>query len=107
VPIWFDLDGERSCSVPRPRHPRGAPSAATVAWLCASTTRGPPFAFVTIDGTRRRRAARRAAALGHAHRRPLHGEERAEEYGRPNAVEGELLVCVRAVRVVARTGIAD
>ena len=35
------------------------------------------------------------------------GGDRAEEYGRRNAVPGELLVRVRASRIVARARIAD
>ena len=35
------------------------------------------------------------------------GEQRAEEFGRRNAVPGELLVRVRPERVVALDGIAD
>lgn len=35
------------------------------------------------------------------------GDDRAEEYGRRNAVEGELLVRVIPEKVVARAGIAD
>jgi hypothetical protein len=35
------------------------------------------------------------------------GAERAEEFGRRNAVEGELLVRLRPDKVVARAGIAD
>ena len=35
------------------------------------------------------------------------GAERAEEYGRRNAVPGELLVSLRADHVVAQSAVAD
>jgi PPOX class probable F420-dependent enzyme len=35
------------------------------------------------------------------------GEERAEEFGRRNAVPGELLVRLRPERVIAETGVAE
>jgi PPOX class probable F420-dependent enzyme len=35
------------------------------------------------------------------------GEERAEEFGRRNAVPGELLVRLRPERVIAESGVAD
>jgi hypothetical protein len=35
------------------------------------------------------------------------GEERAEEFGRRNAVPGELLVRLRRERVIAESGVAD
>jgi hypothetical protein len=34
------------------------------------------------------------------------GEERADEYGRRNAVPGELLVRLKPERVIAETGVA-
>ena len=35
------------------------------------------------------------------------GDERAEAYGRRNAVDGELLLRLRPVRVIAVAGVAD
>jgi hypothetical protein len=35
------------------------------------------------------------------------GAERAEEYGRRNAVEGELLVRIRPTKSIGRAAIAD
>ena len=67
---------------------RAAPSAATVVALCVDDET-PPFAFVTIDGhaavdEQPGELRRWATRIGG--RYP--GEERAEEYGRRNAVEG-------------------
>ena len=68
----------------------------------------PPFAFVAIEGTATysddletmRHWATRIAAR-------YMGEDRAEAYGRRNAVPGELLVRVRPTKIVAQRGIAD
>jgi PPOX class probable F420-dependent enzyme len=68
----------------------------------------PPFAFVTVEGEA---IVERdpgellcwATRIGGRYM----GAERAEEYGRRNAVPSELLVRVRPTRIVARAGIAD
>lgn len=35
------------------------------------------------------------------------GDDRAAEFGRRNAVEGELLIRLRPTRIVAKAGVAD
>jgi PPOX class probable F420-dependent enzyme len=68
----------------------------------------PPFSFVRVDGTvvvSEDPEKRLRWSLRIAHR--YMGPELAEEYGRRNAVPGELLVRLHLARVVARAGIAD
>ena len=68
----------------------------------------PPFGFVRIDGIAElsydldelRAWTTRIAAR-------YMGEERAEEFGRRNAVPSEMLVRVRPRRVVAQVDLAD
>lgn len=109
VPIWFDLDdngtvvlttGADSLKGKALRHdPRVC--------LCVDDET-PPYSFVVIDGTAEITEdpgpllewATRIAA------RYL-GAERAEEYGRRNAVPGVLLARVTPTHVVAQADIAD
>ena len=75
--------------------------------LCIDDER-PPFSFVTIEGTATisdelEEVARWAAVLGGRYM----GADRAEEYGRRNAVPGELLVRVRPTHIVAVADLAD
>jgi pyridoxamine 5'-phosphate oxidase-like protein len=63
---------------------------------------GTDFVFNTGEDTQ----ARRAAALGDGDRRYM-GADRAEEFGRRNAVATELLVRLHADHVLAMLDIAD
>ena len=108
VPIWFDLDGDDVLFTTGAETVKGrAIRRDGRVCLCVDDER-PPFAFVTIDG----RATveddadellRWAIRIGGRYM----GADRAEEYGRRNAVEGELLVRVRPTHTVARAAIAD
>ncbi|WP_262287373.1 PPOX class F420-dependent oxidoreductase [Micromonospora sp. MA102] len=108
APIWFVLDGDdlvfntgRS-SVKGRNLVRDPRAALTV------DEEQPPYAFVTVRGpvtisedpVESLPWSTRIAAR-------YMGADRAEEYGRRNAVPGELLVRLRAEHVVAFSGIAD
>ena len=108
APIWFDLDedtlvfttGESSIkALNMRRDPRVS--------LCIDEDE-PPFHFVLIEGTAELQADDPdllywATRLGGRYM----GVERAEEYGRRNAVEGELLVRVTPRKIVALKNISD
>ncbi len=109
VPIWFVLDDD----------------GTLVFTTGAATTKGralqrdgrvsvcvdeevAPYAFVRVDGVAELSEApdellRWATRIGGRYM----GEARAEEFGRRNAVPGELLVRLRPARVVAFADIAD
>lgn len=108
TPIWFVLDGEQLVfntwyeSVKArclQRDPRIS--------LCVDLEQ-PPYAFVMVEGSAEitaqpdelLRFATRIAARYVA-------EDRAEEYGKRNSGEGELLVRVTPQKIIARKGIAD
>ncbi|MEU9828859.1 PPOX class F420-dependent oxidoreductase [Micromonospora chersina] len=108
APVWFVLDGDdlifntgRSSVKGRNlvRDPRAALSV---------DEEQPPYAFVTVRGTVTI-SEDPAESLPWSTRIAARymGAERAEEYGRRNAVPGELLVRLRAEHVVAFSGIAD
>jgi len=108
APIWFDLDddilvfttGENTVKA---RNMRRDPRVS----LCVDEAE-PPFHFVAIEGTRELSAGDPdllywASRIGGRYM----GSDRADEYGRRNAVEGELLVRVTPQKIVAYKNISD
>jgi PPOX class probable F420-dependent enzyme len=110
VPIWFVVDEANDdivfmtgATTLKGRALRRDPRVS----LCVDDE-APPFSFVRVDGTvvvSEDPEERLRWSLRIAHR--YMGPELAEEYGRRNAVPGELLVRLHLARVVARAGIAD
>lgn len=109
TPIWFLLDDDGSLVFTT-----GATTAKARAIardprvsLCVDDQE-PPYSYVTVHGT---------AATGDDLNEMLPwatriaarymGSERAEEYGRRNAVTTEVLVRITPTRVVARVGVTD
>ena len=107
-PIWFVLDGDdllfmTGAATVKGRNLRRDPRASLVV-----DDEAPPFAYVRVDGSVElsedlevmldwsTRIARRYMGPG-----------RAEEYGRRNAVAGELLVRLVPTHVVTEAGVAD
>ena len=108
APIWFDLDGDTLIfttgeSTAKGRNMRRDPRVS----LCIDEEK-PPFHFVLIEGTAELTADDPdllywATRLGGRYM----GAERAEEYGRRNAVEGELLVRVTSQKILAYKSVSD
>ena len=108
MPIWFLLDGDELVFNTGASTVKGRTLARTgQASLCVDDET-PPFSFVTVSGPVTISTdpdelldwATRIAAR-------YMGAERAEELGRRNAVEGELVVRLRAEHVVAVSRLAD
>jgi hypothetical protein len=108
VPIWFVLDGDELVFNTGESTVKGRSLVRTgQASLCVDDET-PPFSFVTISGPvtistdpgELLDSATRIAAR-------YMGEQRAEEFGKRNAVEGELVVRLRAEHVVAVSRLAD
>ena len=107
APIWFDLDSDTLIfttgeSTVKGRNMLRDPRVS----LCIEEEE-PPFHFVLIEGTSELTAddpdlLHWATRLGGRYM----GADRAEEYGRRNAVEGELLVRVTPQKVVAYKNIS-
>ncbi|MFC0031735.1 PPOX class F420-dependent oxidoreductase [Micromonospora chaiyaphumensis] len=108
VPVWFVLDGDDLIFNTGSSSVKGRNLARDPRAGLSVDEEQPPYAFVTVRGSvtiiddpveslpwSTRIAAR------------YMGADRAEEYGRRNAVPGELLVRLRAEQVVAFAGIAD
>lgn len=108
APIWFDLDGDTLLfttgeSTVKARNMRRDPRVS----LCIDED-DPPFHFVMIEGTAELAADDPdllywASRLGGRYM----GADRAQEYGRRNAVKGELLVRVRPQKILAYKNISD
>lgn len=108
MPIWFVLDGDDLIFSTGAETVKGR-SLSRTGWasLCVDD-QTPPFSFVTVSGPVTISTdldemlpwAIRIAAR-------YMGEARAEEFGRRNAVEGELLVRLRPDHVVATSRLAE
>jgi PPOX class probable F420-dependent enzyme len=108
VPIWFVLDGDDVVFTTGGDTVKGKAIRrdGRVA-LCVDDDRS-PYSFVTIEGTARvgtdlDEMLPWATRLGARYM----GAERAEAFGRRNAVAGELLVRVVPTRIIARANISD
>jgi PPOX class probable F420-dependent enzyme len=107
MPVWFVLDGEEivfttGAGSVKGRNLRRHPRAALVV-----DDDQPPFGFVHIRGhvtisEDLDDLLRYATAIGARYM----GPDRAEEFGKRNAVPEELLVCLRPERVIAETDVA-
>jgi PPOX class probable F420-dependent enzyme len=108
IPIWFLLDQEEIVFTTGQDTVKGKHivSDGRVS-LCVDDER-PPFSFVHIRG-RATGVLRDPGLLEWATRLGARymGEERAEEYGKRNAVPEELLVRLTPERVIAEFAIAD
>jgi PPOX class probable F420-dependent enzyme len=108
VPIWFVLDGDEVVFNTGAGTVKGR-SLARTGWasMCVDDER-PPYSFVTVSGPVRI-SADLAEMLPYATRIGARymGEELAEQFGRRNAVEGELLVRLRAEHVFAIRNVAE
>jgi PPOX class probable F420-dependent enzyme len=108
APVWFVLEDDDTIVFTTHRSSakghaiRRDPRVA----ICVDDER-PPFAFVRIAGSATYEESS-PELLGHATRigSRYMGADRAEEYGRRNAVEGEMVIRVRPERVNAHTDIA-
>ena len=108
VPVWFVLDGDdvvftTGAGSVKAGAMRGDPRVC----MCVDDE-NPPFAFVTVEGIATLsddldEMLAYATAIGGRYM----GADRAEEFGRRNAVEGELLVRLHADHVFAEADIAD
>ena len=107
VPVWFVLDGEELVFTTwgdsvKGRNLRRNPRAAVIV-----DDEVAPYAFVHIRGRVKlsedlEQLLRFATAIGARYM----GADRAVEFGRRNAIPGELLVRLRPERVIAVTAVA-
>jgi PPOX class probable F420-dependent enzyme len=108
VPVWFVLDGQDIVFTTGARTVKGrALRRDPRACLCVDDE-NPPYAFVMVDGHATlsddlEEMLPYATAIGGRYI----GTDRAEEFGRRNAVPGEMLVRLTPTRVLAEDRVAD
>ncbi|MGH0037969.1 MAG: PPOX class F420-dependent oxidoreductase [Myxococcota bacterium] len=109
APVWFSLDAgdlvfTTMANTVKGRNLRANPQAA----ICVDEEEF-PFAFVLVQGPARIEALPPGELLPFTTRiaRRYVGDDRAEAYGRRNAVEGEVLVRVPLEEVIARKAVAS
>ena len=114
APIWFALDDSTGDDVVVVVFTTGADSVKGRAIrrdprvALVVDDEQPPFAYVIIEGTAEisedlDRMLGWATRIGGRYM----GADRAEEFGRRNAVPGELLVRVTPTKILAHTGLTD
>ena len=108
APIWFVLDGDDVVFTTGADTVKGKALLRDGRVALCVDDEQPPFSFVTIEGTTRigtdvDEMLPWATRLGARYM----GAERAEQFGRRNAVPGELLVRVVPTRIVAKARISD
>ena len=108
APVWFTLDGDDLLFTTWETSVKGINLRRDNRVALTIDDATPPYAFITIEGTATLSAdleAMRHWATRIAAR--YMGEDLADAYGRRNAVPGELLVRVRAEKIVAVAGVAE
>ena len=108
APIWFILDRDDLVFMTGSDTVKGKAILRDPRVALLVDDERPPFAFATIEGTVSiSRDLDEMLPLSIAIARRYVGDELAEQYGRRNAVEGELLLRLRRVTVTAVAEIAD
>jgi len=108
VPVWFVLDGDDVVFTTSAGSVKAAAMRRDPRVSVCVDDENPPFAFVMIEGIATLsddldEMLPYATAIGGRYM----GPDRAEEFGRRNAVSGELLVRLTPTRVLAEAEISD
>jgi PPOX class probable F420-dependent enzyme len=108
APIWVTLDGDDVIFTTAAATLQGNAIRRDARGCSMFDDERPPFSFVIIDGTVTISEDLDDLLLWATHIAGRYmGDDLAEQYGRRNAVAGELLVRVTPTRVRAEAGIAD
>lgn len=108
APIWFVLDGDDIVFNTHSSSGKGKALAREGRASLVVDDQTPPYSFVKVDGPITisddlDEVRRFATLIGGRYM----GEERAEEYGARNGVDGELVVRLHAAKVTAGFDVAD
>ena len=108
LPVWFVLEGDDFLFNTGSDTVRGRSLLRDGRGCMLVDEEAPPYAFLKAEGrveiSEELEEMRRVATLIGAR---YMGQERAEEFGRRNAVQGELLVRFRPERVFGQLAVAD
>ncbi|HLZ61654.1 MAG TPA: PPOX class F420-dependent oxidoreductase [Ktedonosporobacter sp.] len=109
VPVWFDIDSDDTLLFTTWQNSVKGLSIKRDGRICLCVDdETPPFAFIVIEGTATLSANMDdlriwATRLGGRYM----GADKAEAYGKRNAVEGELLVRVTPTKVIFQKNVAS
>lgn len=108
APVWVALDGDRLVFTTGADTAKGKTLARDPRVAVCFDDERPPFSFVIYEGeatlhTDPDELLRWSTILGGRYM----GADVADQFGRRNAVPGELLVVVRPTRIVGQAAIAD
>ena len=108
APIWFILDGDDLVFMTGEKSVKGRAMLRDPRVALTVDDEHPPFAFAIVEGVVTvSRDLDEMLPLSIAIARRYVGDERAEQYGRRNAVQGELLLRLHREKVTAVEGVAD
>lgn len=108
APVWFVVDGDDLVFMTGADTVKGKAMLRDPRVALLVDDERPPFAFASMEGAVTiSRDIDEMLPLSIAIARRYMGDELAEQYGRRNAVEGELLVRLRPTRVTAMAEVAD
>ncbi len=114
VPIWFILDDSNTDGINNIIFTTNSTSvkAKNIQYdnrvsICVDD-QTPPFSFVTVYGTAKLHHYKQNELLKWATKiaQRYMGKDNAEAYGRRNSVEGEVLVQIKPIRIIAEKNIA-
>ena len=114
VPIWFILDDSNTDGINNIIFTTNSTSvkAKNIQYnnrvsICVDD-QTPPFSFVTVYGTAKLHYHKQNELLKWATKiaQRYMGKDNAEAYGRRNSVEGEVLVQIKPIRIIAEKNIA-
>ncbi len=102
APIWFVLDGDDIVFMTGAETVKGRSLRRDPRVAMSVDVEEPPYGFVLVEGSVTISTdLNEMLSLSIEIARRYVGDERAEEYGRRNAVEGELLIRLRPDKTVA------
>lgn len=108
TPIWFVLDGDDIVFMTHESSAKGQAIRRDNRVSMVVDEEAAPYSFVLVEGTVTisedpKELIRWGTTIGGRYM----GPDRAEEYGKRNAVPGEYLVRIHPTRIVAVSGVAD
>ena len=108
APVWVDVDGDDVIFMTSADTVKGKAILRDPRVSLCWDDEQPPFSFVTLAGTTTTSTDPEELLMwGTRIAERYMGAERAEEYGRRNAVPPEMVVRVRPTRVIAKVDVAN
>ncbi len=108
APVWFVVDGDELVFTTHSATPKGLALQRDPRTAICVDDPHPPYSFVQVQGVATMSEdPQELLAIATRTGARYMGADRAEEYGRRNAVPGEVVVRVRPTKVIAGFDISD